>query len=69
MKILLDIPDKQVPFAMEVLRSFSFVKKIKPMSEASETLWNDLQDAAKQVRQHKKGKLKLKTAEDLLNEL
>lgn len=69
MKILLDIPDKQVPLAMQVLKSFTFVKKIKPMSQASESLWSDLQDAAKQVRHHKKGKIKLKTAEDLLNEL
>lgn len=32
-------------------------------------LWEDLVDAVKEVRLHKQGKIKLKTAQDLLNEL
>jgi hypothetical protein len=32
-------------------------------------LLEDLKDAAEQVRLHKKGKLKLKTAQELLDEL
>jgi hypothetical protein len=32
-------------------------------------LWDDLKEAAEQVRLHKQGKIKLKTAQELLNEL
>lgn len=69
MKILLDIPDNEASFGMKVLKSLSFVRKAKPMTDASVALWNDLKDAASEVRLHKQGKLKLKTAQDLLNEL
>lgn len=39
------------------------------MSEASVELWKDLKEAAEQVRLHKQGKLKLKTAQELIDEL
>lgn len=39
------------------------------MSASAASLWEDLKEAAEQVRLHKKGKIKLKTAQDLLNEL
>lgn len=32
-------------------------------------LWDDLKEAANEVKLHKQGKVKLKTAQDLLNEL
>lgn len=69
MKVLLDIPDSEATFGMKVLKSLSFVKKIKPMSVASTQLWYDLKEAAEQVSLHKQGKIKLKTAQELLNEL
>lgn len=69
MKVLVDIPDQEAIFGMKVLKSLSFVRKAKPMSVANAKLWNDLKDAAEQVRLHKQGKLKLKTAQELLNEL
>ncbi|MBK7700546.1 MAG: hypothetical protein IPJ39_18405 [Saprospiraceae bacterium] len=69
MKVLLDIPDKEADFAIKVLNSLSFVKKAKTMSSSSIALWEDLKDAAEQVRLHKQGKIQLKTAEELLNEL
>ncbi len=69
MKVLIDIPDNEVSFAMKVLKSLSFVKKAKPMNKATVDLWEDLNEAANEVRLHKQGKLKLKTAQDLLNEL
>jgi hypothetical protein len=68
-KILIDIPDNQATFGLKVLKSLSFVKKAKPMSVATADLWEDLKEAAEQVQLHKQGKLNLKTAEDLLNEL
>ena len=69
MKVLLDIQDKEADFAIKVLNSLSFVKKAKTMSSSSIALWEDLKDAAEQVRLHKQGKIQLKTAEELLNAL
>ncbi len=69
MKVLVDIPDNKVPFGLEVLRSLSFVKEVKPFSSSKAKLFEDLQVAAKEIKEHKKGNLKLKTAQELLNEL
>lgn len=69
MKVLIDIPDGDLSFALKVLNSLSFVKKAKPLSKSSLELWSDLTEASEQVRLHKKGKLKLKTAQQLLHEL
>ena len=69
MKVLIEIPDSQASFGLKVLKSLSFVRKAKLMSEASVELWTDLKEAAEQVRLHKQGKIKLKTAQELLNEL
>ena len=69
MKVLVDIPDNEAIFGMNVLKSLSFVKTVKPMTTAAVELWDDLKEAAEQVRLHKQGKLKLKTAQELLNEL
>jgi len=69
MKVVIDIPDNQITFAMKVLNSLSFVKKVNPLSPSAAELWEDLKDAANDVRLHKKGKIKLKTAQELLNEL
>jgi hypothetical protein len=69
MKVLIDISDNEASFGMKVLKSLSFVKKAKPMTDAAVGLWDDLKEAAEQVRLHKQGKIKLKTAQELLNEL
>ncbi|MGB4958335.1 MAG: hypothetical protein WBO36_02605 [Saprospiraceae bacterium] len=69
MKVIIDIPDNEASFAMKVLKSLSFIKNAKPMNVATVELWDDLKEAANEVRLHKQGKLKLKTAQDLLNEL
>lgn len=69
MKVLLEIPDNEAIFAIKVLKSLSFVKKAKPMSMTTIDLWEDLKEASEQVRLHKQDKIKLKTAQDLINEL
>lgn len=69
MKVVIDIPDHEADFGMKVLKSLSFVKKARPMSASAASLWNDLKEAAEQVQLHKQGKLKLKTAQQLLDEL
>ena len=69
MKIIVDIPDNEAEFGIKVLKSLSFVKNTKTMSVAGIDLWNNLKEAAKEVKLHKQGKIKLKTATELLNEL
>ncbi len=69
MKVLIDIPDSEAKFGIKVLNSLSFIKNVKPMSLSAVELWDDLKEAAEQVRLHKQGKIKLKTAQELLNEL
>ncbi len=69
MKVIIEILDNDVPFGMKVLKSLSFIKNAKPMSIAAADLMEDLKDAAKEVRLHKQGKIKLKTAQELLNDL
>lgn len=69
MKVLIDIPDNEANFGMKVLKSLSFIKDAKPMTKAATELWGDLKEAAEEIRQHKRGKLKLKTAQEFLNEL
>jgi len=69
MKILVDILDKEATFGIQVLKSLSFVRKAKPLSQSAVDLWEDLNSAAQDVRLHKQGKLNLKTAQHLLNEL
>jgi hypothetical protein len=69
MKFLVEIPDKQAFFRMEVLKSLSFVRKAHPVSTATARLWEGLRESAQEVQLHKQGKFKLQTAVDLLNEL
>jgi len=69
MKVLINISDNDAPFALKVLKSLSFIKKAAPMSNSTAGLWEDLKAAAEQVRLHKQGKIKLKNAQELLNEL
>lgn len=69
MKVIVEIPDNEANFGMKVLNSLAFIKKAKPMSVAAAGLWDELKEAAEQVRSHKKGQLTLKSAQDLLDEL
>ena len=69
MKVLIEINSKDSEFAIKALKSFSFVKKIIIPTNPISKLEKDLKVAAKEVRLHKKGKIKLKTAEELLKEL
>jgi len=43
--------------------------EVKPVTTHTVEIWEDLKNAAQEVRLHKQGKLKSKTAQELLNEL
>jgi len=67
MKVILDVKDDKASFFMELLKNFSFVKT-KPLTKKDEFL-EGLKESVEQVKLAKQGKIKLKSAEELLNEL
>ena len=69
MKVVVDIPDHSALFGLQVLKSLSFEKKARPISDSFLQLFQDLNEAAAQVRLHKEGKIELKTAHQFLDGL
>jgi hypothetical protein len=68
MKILLDIKDNKADFVMELLQSLSFVKA-ETISSSKARFLKEFKQSVDEVNLAKQGKIKLKTAEQLLNEL
>ena len=69
MKILLDIKDNKAAFFMEILKSFSFVKKATPLTETKAQLLQDTKEAVEELKLVREGRLKARSAEDIINEL
>jgi len=65
---MLDIKESKVPFIMELLNSFSYVKA-KPLSPYKAQVLEELQEAVENMKLVKEGKLKPRPAKDLLDEL
>jgi len=68
MKVLLDVKDSKAEFLLELLHSFSFVKA-EQISKTKAQFLQELKQSADEVSLAKSGKLKLKTASQLLDEL
>lgn len=68
MKVLLDIKDSKVPFVMELLRSFSFVK-VKPLTDEKAEAMGNLRDSIEELKLIRKGKLEGIPAKSLLDEI
>ena len=68
MQYLLEVDDNKDKFLLEILKHFRFVKT-HPLSKANVQFVTELQKSIKQVKQAKKGKVKLQKAKDLMNEL
>jgi hypothetical protein len=49
MKILLEVPDNEAVFGIKVLKSLSFVKKIKPMDAIKVKIGKDLKNSMKRM--------------------
>jgi hypothetical protein len=65
MKVLVDITNEsKVPFIMEFLGSQSYIKT-KQFSDDGLKLLEDLKEAMNEVKLHKQGKIKLKSAKEL----
>ena len=68
MKILLDIKDNKADFVLELLADLKYVKT-KTLSPYKAEILEGLRDAVEEVKLAKAGKLKLKKASELLDEL
>ena len=68
MKVLLDIKDNKAVHLMEVLKGLSYVKT-KTISNEKALLMEEIKEAVENLALARKGKLKLKTARELYNEL
>ncbi len=68
MKVVLEIPDNKVSMFLDYIKDFKFVKS-KSISAEKELLLKEIQEAVENLKLAKQGKLNLKTARDLYNEL
>lgn len=68
MKVILDVPDNKAASLMDVLKSISFIK-IETISPAKATFLKELKSSIEEVVLAKQGKIQLKSADQLLNEL
>ncbi len=68
MKVLLDIKDSKADFVMELLENLAFVK-VEPISKTKALFLKEFKQAVAEVNLATQGKVKLKTAEQLLDEL
>lgn len=68
MKVLLEIKDAKAQFVMELLKSLSFVKA-KPLTPYKADVLEGIKEAVEEMKLIKAGKLKVRNAEDFLNEL
>jgi len=68
MKLIIDIKDSKADFVMELLGNLSFVKT-ETISTTKAQFLRELKGSIKEVALAKQGKIKLKTAQQLLDEL
>ena len=68
MKVLLDIKDNKATHLLEVLKGLSYVKA-KTISNEKALLMEEIKEAVENLALVRKGKLKLKSARELYNEL
>jgi hypothetical protein len=68
MKLILEIKDTKVPFVMELLKNFSFIKA-KPLTPYKANVLENLSEAVKELNLANEGKLKTRNAEELFDEL
>jgi hypothetical protein len=68
-----NIPENKLSFFMELVKNLGFTPEIKTegkkLTSKQQQLVDGLKDSFNQVEQHLQGKIKLKTADELLNEL
>ena len=68
MKFLLEISDKKAGFILGILKKYPYVKT-KTLDPSKEKFLREFKIAIEEVELAKKGKIKLQSGEDFLNEL
>jgi hypothetical protein len=71
-EVTVQIPDKKHELFIELMKSLSFVKKVKTLEEeepTKEEILEGIRQAVKEVNLIKQGKLKARPVQDLLDEL
>lgn len=67
-RIVIDIPDSKINFFLELVKNLGF-KKVKRLTNEQKEFVDDLRSSLKQVDDHQKGKIKLQSARDFVDEL
>ena len=67
--ITLSVPDKDFPFFIKLVKNLDFVQIKEAKKTKKEKFLSELKEAVDQVNLAKQGKIKLKSADQLLNEL
>ena len=70
-RIVIDIPDNKLSFFMELVNNLGFVKVSDEakLDKKQKEFVEGTKKSLEQVEQHLRGEIKLKTADELLNEL
>ena len=70
-QVILNIPDSKYSFFMELVKSLTFVKIPDDgnLTKKQQEFVAGTKESLEQVEQHLKGEIKLKTADQLLDEL
>ncbi|MDY0334623.1 MAG: hypothetical protein RBR47_06660 [Bacteroidales bacterium] len=70
-QVILNIPESKYPFFMELLKNLAFVKvpDEAELNKKQQEFVDGTKKSLEQVEQHLKGEIKLKTADQLLDEL
>ena len=70
-QVTLNIPDNKYPFFMELVKSLGFVKISgnSKLTKNQQEFVEGTKKSLEQVEQHLKGKIKLKSADQLFDEL
>ena len=70
-QVVLNVPDNKYPFFMELVKSLGFIKvpNETKLTKKQKEFVEGTKNSLEQVEQHLKGEIKLKTADQLLDEL
>lgn len=70
-QVTLNIPEKKYLFFMELIKNLGFVKiqSKQKLYKENQTFVDEVQESLNQVEKHLEGKIKLKTADQLLDEI
>ncbi|MEN9522109.1 MAG: hypothetical protein RL065_486 [Bacteroidota bacterium] len=69
MELTIEVKDSKADFVKELLSNFKYVKVKAAKKTAKEKFLEELKEAVHEVNLAKQGKIKLKSLDELLNEL